>query len=469
MASETEWVEIKRNNDDPQEIGEYISALANSASLMGKVNAYLLWGVEDDSHQIVGTNFCPSRTKVGNEELENWLLRSLQPKINFHFYELTIDGLNVVLLEIGSAFRHPVQFKGYEYIRVGSYKRKLKDFPEKKRALWRIFDQTPFESQVAIDKVASEAVLKKLDYPSYFDLLNRPLPDSRDAILSALHDDQMIGSDDAGNLFITNLGAILFAKKMTDFQRLKRKAMRVIIYKGIDRTQSLREWEGHKGYAVGFEGLIGLLIDLLPNNEVMGKALRNNVPMFPEVAIRELVANALIHQDFEQTGTGPMIEIFSNRMEITNPGAPLVATERFVDSPPKSRNEALASFMRRIGVCEERGSGIDKVVFETELYQLPAPVFEETGEHTRCVLFSHREFREMDKHDRIWATYLHACLRYVQRDFMTNTSLRQRFGFDEQNAAMASRLIKDALVAESIRPFDKSASKKYMKYVPWWA
>ncbi len=191
--------------------------------------------------------------------------------------------------------------------------------------------------------------------------------------------------------------------------------------------------------------------------------------MFPELAVRELVANALIHQDFQQTGTGPMIEVFSNRMEITNPGVPLVKTDRFLDSPPKSRNERLASFMRRIGVCEERGSGVDKIVFQTEYYQLPAPMFEETDEHTRCVLFSHRKFRDMDKQDRIRATYLHACLRYVQRDYMTNSTLRKRFGIEEKNASMASRIIKDAFEAGRIRQYDESASRKYMKYVPWWA
>ncbi len=100
--------------------------------------------------------------------------------------------------------------------------------------------------------------------------------------------------------------------------------------------------------------------------------------------------------------------------EITNPGRPLVKTDRFLDSPPKSRNEALASFMRRIGVCEERGSGVDKVIFQTEFYQLPAPLFEETDEHTRSVLFAHKDFKDMGKEDRIRACYLHACLQYVQ-------------------------------------------------------
>lgn len=158
-----------------------------------------------------------------------------------------------------------------------------------------------------------------------------------------------------------------------------------------------------------------------------------------------------------------------NRIEITNPGIPLVQTDRFLDSPPKSRNEILASLMRRIGICEERGSCVDKVIFETELYQLPAPLFEVVGESTRAILFASRELRKMDKEDRVRACYLHACLKYIQRDYMTNASLRKRFAIEEKNSANASRMIKEAIEAKRIKPHDTTASKKYMKYTPHWA
>lgn len=138
--------------------------------------------------------------------------------------------------------------------------------------------------------------------------------------------------------------------------------------------------------------------------------------MYPDLAVRELVANALIHQDFSITGMGPTVEVFADRMEITNPGVPLVSTARFLDSPPRSRNESLASFMRLVGICEERVSGVDKVVFETEFYQLPAPRFETEGHATRVMLFAHRALKDMDRNDRIHACYMHACLRCVEQD-----------------------------------------------------
>ena len=469
LPSETGWVEFKVNAHKPQDIGEYVSALAKSAALAGKPFAHMVWGISDCDHAVVGTRFNPSTEKVGNEELENWLLRLLTPKILFRFFTVPVDGHSIVLLEIERAFRHPVRFRGQAYIRVGSYKKKLKDFPEKERALWRIFDQTPFEDGIAAERIRDDEVLRLLDYPSYFELLKRPLPENRGGVLRALASDRLIHPCDAGGWNVTNMGSMLFAKSLTEVHHLHRKGVRIIQYNGSSRVETLKEQGGGRGYASGFERLINLINGLLPSNEVIGQALRRTVPQFPELAVRELVANALIHQDFFVTGAGPMVEIFEDRIEITNPGVPLVDTHRFVDSPPRSRNEALAALMRRVGICEERGSGWDKVVFLSEIYQLPAPLAEVAGDHTRVVLFAPRPLASMDKTERIRATYLHACLRYVNRKYLTNTSMRQRFGIKARNSARASRLIAEAIKAGAIVPDDPTAAPKLMRYVPMWA
>ncbi len=469
LPRETEWVEFKENHAEPREVGEYISALANAAALVGKAFGYLVWGVRDDDHAVVGTTVDPQGMRVGNEELESWLLRLLEPKIDFRFLTADIDGLRVVLLEVARAARHPVRFEGQDFIRVGSYKKKLKDFPEKERALWRIFDQSPYEDGVAAERASSDDVLKLLDYPAYFELLERPLPPRPELIVEALQSDRLIVPCAAGGWDITRLGAILFAKRLEHFHGLQRKAVRVVQYRGTGRTEAVKEQVGGRGYASGFEGLIGFVNGLLPANEVIGQALRRSVPMFPELAVRELLANALIHQDLFVTGAGPMVEIFDDRIEITNPGEPLVDTARFVDTPPRSRNEALASLMRRFRICEERGSGIDKVVFQVELYQLPAPLFEAPAGFTRAVLFAHKALREMDRADRIRACYLHACLCYVTGQKMTNTSLRKRFGILDRNAADASRLLKEATEAGLIVVLDPTAGHRSRTYVPFWA
>lgn len=466
---ETEWLEFKTSNGDPQEIGEYLSALANAAAYNRKAFAYLVWGIEDGTHRVLGTGFLPSAARKGNEPLETWLLRSLTPKIQFRFYELTLEGLPVVLLEVEQAFRHPVRFQTDEFIRIGSVKKSLKDAPDRERELWRVFDQTPFERGPAMDRVMEDDVLRLLDYPVYFELLQRPLPANRDGIIEALSEDGLIERCEAGGWRISNLGAVLFAKRLDDFPGLRRKAVRVIQYRGKTRVEAMKEQIGGKGYASGFEGLIAYINGLLPSNEVIGQALRREVPMFPELAVRELVANALIHQDFFMTGTGPMVEIFEDRIEITNPGEPLVDIQRFVDTPPKSRNESLASLMRRFRICEERGSGIDKVVYEVELYQLPAPLFEVPSGFTRTVLFAHKALTDMSKVDRIRACYLHSCLRYVMREPMTNSSVRERFGIEEQNKATASRLIREARDAGLIRLVSDTVGDKLRAYLPFWA
>lgn len=470
LPNETEWVEFKHNNADAPMVGEYISALANSAALLGKQSAYVVWGVDDKTHTVIGTEFKPVTARYKQQELESWLLQKTAPKIHFQFYSFTSEKeLPVVILEIQAATHTPVQFDGVEYIRVGSYKKKLREYPEKERELWRVFDKTPFEQQAATENSSAEQVLQLLDYPAYFDLTKQPLPEGRDGILAALQADKLISKSDSGLWNISNLGAILFAKKLKSFQHLGRKSVRLILYRGNSRVETIRELEGNKGYAVGFEALIDYIKTLLPANEEIGKAFRKEVPMYPELAIRELVANAIIHQDFSITGTGPMIELFDARMEITNPGIPLVDAARFIDSPPQSRNEMLASFMRRINICEERGTGVDKVIFQTEFYQLPAPIFEVTDRHTRTVMFGHMGFAEMDKEDRIRACYQHCCLRYVNREHMNNASLRERFGIEQKNQAQVSRVIKDTVTSGLIRPYDPDAGTKAMRYVPAWA
>ena len=454
-------------------IGKNISALSNGAALNGKTSAYILWGIEwgieDSTHTIVGTNFSPTRAKKGNEPLENWLLRLLHPPIDFRFHEVTLQGQRVVVLEIESASHQPVAFRGDKFIRVGSVTKKLSEYPQKERSLWHIFALTSFEDGVVTERVNDEDVLLRLDYPAYFNLLKAPLPDGRAAILTALQQDNLISPCDAGGWNISNMGAMLFAKRLDRFARLRRKAMRVIQYQGTGRLETLKEFESIEGYAAGFERQIDYIMALVPSNEVIKRSLRSSIPMFPDLAVRELVANALIHQDFFATGAGPMVEIFDDRIEITNPGKPLVDTRRFMDTPPKSRNETLAALMRRFGICEERGSGIDKVVAQTEAFQLPAPLFEAPGEFTRAVLFAYKDLTEMDSTERVRACYLHACLRYVTNQRMSNASIRERFGISKKNIARASRLLKESLDAGVIVIRNPEAGTKNRTYLPIWA
>ncbi len=466
---EEEWFEFKHDYVDPDEIGEYLSALANSAALCGKERAYITWGIDDATHRVVGTKFRPKLHKVKGQELESWLNLYLNPKVQFVIHEFLSDGLPVAMFEICPASHAPVRFKDVAYIRVGSYKKKLKDFPDKERKLWALTSNTPFEEGVAMTRVSGEDVLDLIDYEAYYVMTSQPQAVDKCALLDRLTDDRIIRSVGSEQYSITNLGAMLWAKHLDKFESLSRKAVRVILYEGSDRVRTKREQLGQRGYANGFQGLIGYINDQIPHNEVILQALRREVKMFPELAIRELVANALIHQDFSLTGTGPMIEIFADRVEITNPGKPLIDPLRFVDAL-QSRNEKLAKVMRRANVCEERGSGIDKVLDEVEYYQLPAPEFRVVESHTKAILYAHRELSEMDRKNKIQACYLHACLCAVQNRQMSNASLRRRLGIADENYSSASKIISDTVNEGLIKPYDPgSKSRKHAKYLPFWA
>lgn len=345
---------------------------------------------------------------------------------------------------------------------MGSHKKLLKDYPEKERALWRTFESISFEEEAAIVNVDKSEVLSLLDYTAYYELLGQRLPTNLDVVMEHFIADRFVQRMDNSRYIITNLGGILFAKNLAEFPTLHRKAVRVIQYNGKNKLNTVKEQAGGKGYAIGYEGLISFIDSMTPTEEVIENGIRKSIKHFPELAIREVVANALIHQDFRVSGTGPIIEIYADRMEISNPGKPLMSTERLLDSPPQSRNERLASFMRRVGICEERGSGIDKTVFAAESAHLPAPTIDVISEHTIVTLYKFKALKEMERHEK-----QHASLQYVSKEYLTNSSLKERFAATDSPAI--SHIIKDAVESGKIKPLDPDTAPRYMKYIPCWA
>lgn len=466
--NEREWFEFKTNNPLKEDMGKYISALSNSACLCNKKCAYLVWGISD-SKDIVGTTFNPLIAKKGNQDLENWLQQMLRPTVNFKFEEVEYNEKRLVVLTIPCAIAEPVKFQNVAYIRVGSHNQKLSDFPDRERCMWNILSNKDFEDGIAIDSLSYEEVLEALDFTKYYELLKLPLPEEKKYFLDTLISEKFVLKNDDSSFAITNLGALLIAQNLQMFPTVARKAVRIIQYKGRDRTETISEVQGRKGYVSGFSGMIKHIAAILPRNEVIEQAIRQDVPLYPDIAIRELVANALVHQDLTISGTGPTIEIFSDRIEITNPGIPLIEPIRFIDEPPQTRNEKVCAFMRRVGICEERGSGIDKVVKYVEMYQLPAPDFKIKTNHTVAFLYAPIPFKEMGREDRVRACYQHASLMYIANQRMTNTSLRERFGLSDKSYTTASKIIADTMQDKLIKQVEQaSASKRDIKYIPFW-
>jgi predicted HTH transcriptional regulator len=470
LPAETEGVEFKRaeNNFDMEKLGQYFSALSNEANLKGQPYGWLVFGVEDKTHKILGTSFRTHRPHL--DALKQEVASQTTNRITFEeIHELTTPNGRMILFQIPAAVRGiPTAWKGHFYGRDGTSLGALNLLE-----IEQIRGQgQAFEPGIALTGVGEDDVLDRLDYSAYFTLTKQRLPDKKVGILARLAGEKLVCRQGPDRFDITNLGAILFARDLSRFGRLGRKALRVIKYKGTGRIFTEREWDdppARMGYAAGFEAAISFINSQLPENEHIEEALRSKVRVYPEIAVRELVANTLIHQDFSITGAGPMIELFDDRMELTNPGEPLVDPQRFIDMPPRSRNEDLAGFMRRLNICEERGSGIDKVIASIEMYQLPPPDFRKPPGVTQVVLYAPQTFAAMDASDRMRACYQHCVLCWVSNNLMTNTTLRQRLAISDENYSMASRVIRDTIDTGLIKPHDPGTSPRYMKYVPYWA
>lgn len=468
-SNETQWLEFKCNNYVPETIGKDICALANGAVLEDRAKAYFIWGIDDKSHDIVGTHSDLQSLRQGKQELENWLRSMLSDNVDFEYSTTEIQGKTVGVMTIMATIGYPASFQGNEYIRVGSYTKKLKDVHALQMRLWQKLQNSNFEGKISIGDLDCTAVLNMLDYAVYFDLLGMKQPSDYKEIFHYLLEDKIILKQDNGLFGITNLGAVLLAKKLSDFPSVARKAIRIIKYADKNRYEIIKQLNQNKGYAVCFNEMLNLIETMTPTREPIVGGLRQNITAFPMLAIREAVANALIHQDFSVTGAGPTIEIFEGRIEVINPGIPLIDIKRIVDNPPRSRNEALSSLMRRMHICEELGTGWDKMVMSCESKKLPAPQIVLYEGNTKVILYSYVAFNNLTMEDKLWAVYLHSCLQFVQNMHLTNSSLRIRFGIEGSAISSISRLIKKAKDEGLIKLYTEETSNRYKQYDPYWA
>lgn len=299
-------------------------------------------------------------------------------------------------------------------------------------------------------------------------MIDKTVPRTNDSILKTLIEYKFCKISNT-SWSITNLGAILFANDIEDFPGLKERS--VIVRKYLGNNNQIQEFEqiGKLGYAVGFEGLVEFITKNTLSPESIG-VIRKSDSIYPKVAIREFVANALVHQDFALTGIPITIEIFANRLSITNPGAPLNDVNRLIDLPPHSRNEQLAQSLFLLGICERRGSGIDRAIAAIEEKHLPPIKITKSEQHTRVFLYSPKRLSEMTKEEKIRACYQHACLLHESNMTVNNQSVRERFEINKNNSAVASRIIADTLEAGFIKVSDTDiVSKKFATYVPFYA
>lgn len=454
--SEHQRLEFKeaKQQFDTRKLNEYCGALANEGG------GVLLLGVADKPPRpVVGTQAFPNIVDAAEK-----LFQAVGFRVDIEAVAHP-DGRVLV-------FHIPSRPRGTTYHCDGKYLMRAGEalVPMSEDQLRRIFaegqpDWLEEPSRTGLD---GQQVVELLDTQTFFELLKLPYPTERTGVLDRLVRERLV-DEAAGTYTVRRLGALLLARRLEDFPDVSRKAPRVIVYTGTSKLATKLDQTGTRGYAVGFQGLVRFVMAQLPQNEVIEDALRKEVKLVPDVVIRELVANALIHQDFMVVGASAMIEVYSNRVEISNPGEPLVPLERFIDGY-QSRNERLADVMRRMGICEEKSSGIDRVVQAAEVYQLPAPDFRSGFRRTTVTIYGPRPFEEMDRNDRVRACYQHCALKWVMSERMTNQSLRERFHLGDDKAAIASQVIAATTEAGLIKADESvGGSRKFARYLPFWA
>lgn len=462
--NELDWKEDLSAKTD--KLAQHLSAFANTPG-----GGYIVFGIADNG-EVIGVD--PSRVKICIERLANISRDSLEPTVKIdHAVEL-YNNHSILIISVYESSIKPVHLKNKSiedcFIRSGGTTRKASR--HEIGSLLLNSKSQRWEELHASKLLTAKNVLELLDFKSFFKLRNQPIPSATEEIMDWMEKEKMLKRIENAGYYITNFGAISAAEDLNEFDDLSRKTIRLIKYKGTNKFTTEKEFPGKKGYAIGLEGLIQFLKALLPQSEIIKNALRSEVSIYPEIALRELIVNALIHQDFTIQGKGPMIEVFDDRIEISNPGKllPSKKIDRLIGTHPESRNEILAKSFRICNLCEERGTGLVKTIISLELYGLPPLHFDEGENYFKVILYSPKKFKNMSVNERIEACYQHSIIKYISGKSLTNSSLRERFKMNEKQRPMISKLIKETLAKGKIKLKDpESKSVKYAEYIPYWA
>ncbi|MFH1562627.1 MAG: RNA-binding domain-containing protein [Nitrospirota bacterium] len=378
LPKETEWVEFKVDYYDPQEIGEQISALSNSACLHNKAKGYLVFGIENETHNVRGTHFKPKQKKIGNEELENWLAKLLNPRIDFVIYEFQYSGKQIVLFEIDATENTPVRFSGVTYIRVGSYKKKLSDHPEKERKIWKKQAEYDWSAQICkgatIDDLDKDAIQKaRIEYKNKNSRLAKEV-DRWDDIKFLNNAKVTIHGK------ITRTAIILLGNEESTHFLSPSVAQMTWILKD---EHNIEKDYAHFGppFLLNIEKLFGKIRNLkyryMPDNTLFP----TEIDQYDSWVIREALHNCIAHQDYELRGR---INVIENPDELifTNVGSFIPGSVEEViklDAPPTQyRNDHLVRAMLNLNMIETIGSGIKKMFQKQRQRFFPLPSYDLT-------------------------------------------------------------------------------------------
>lgn len=345
-ANEGEWFEFKENWYEPNQLGEYISALANAAAMNNKPYGYLIWGVTDDTHDIVGTIF-DFTVSVNKEPLEHYLARQLTPDTAFLFHEFYFLNKRLVLLEVPRANKIPVSFKNNRYIRIGSSKVNLLKYPEREA---KLFEELRRESMSLKNMVADYQDLQFTSLFNYYSGAGIKLSlDTFEVTLGLRTDDGQYN---------------MLAQLLSDDSHIP---IRLSVFSGTTKAAPLymvKEF-GNRCLLVSVTQILeyGDVMNIIQADERYRVAVRKDIPLFNSNAYREAIINAFVHNKWTD-GNAPMISVFSDRIEILSRGtlASKQTKEGFFRGASVPVNTELANIFLQLHVSERSGRGVPTII-----------------------------------------------------------------------------------------------------------
>jgi ATP-dependent DNA helicase RecG len=382
--SETEWLEFKDSCYEAQIIGEYISALANAACLEGKPRGYLVFGIDDRSHQIVGTSFDPYAAKAkGNQDLLIWLAVGLQPNVGFEVHCLEHSKGKVVLFEINPAWNRPVCFYGSSFIRVGASKTELHKHPEKERAIWT--SRSDWSAQVVetatIADVDSAALGKAREQ---FIVKHQSQADE----VAAWDDMTFLNKAKlAVHGKLTNAALVLVGKAESS-TLLSPAVVRISWILKDDKNKEL----DYEHYGPPFISKVDSVLARIRNLKIRtlpsGTLFPQELSQYDPWVIREALHNAIAHQDYGLHGRVQVVETPSSVL-ITNVGGFLPGSVEKVISQNAPleiyRNPFLAEAMVNLNMIDTQGGGIKRMFEKQKQRFFPMPDYD-LGEVERVLV-----------------------------------------------------------------------------------
>ena len=348
LQDEYEWLDFKENWFNKDEIGEYISAIANGACLCGKEYGYIIWGVKDNSRDIVGTSINFDKD-INHEPYKHYLARNLKPSIAFEVIEKEYQGKRIVMLQIPSSKSVQTKYKEVSYFRIGSSKEKINKFPE-----WELkLNTTLQEGFPTIVNVAAPDYAQDLTFEKLF------------MYYAAKGISLKLDSFERSLKLINKNGQYnVMAYILSDQNSIP---VRVSIFSGRDKTAplfSVKEF-GNTCIMYSMDKILeyGDAINIIQADERNRISERRDVPLFDYEAFHEAILNAFIHNKW-LTLNAPQISIFTDRIEILSHGGLAIDQDEngFYSGASLPVNDVLASIFLQLRISERSGRGVPKIV-----------------------------------------------------------------------------------------------------------